>query len=159
MNRKGRLPRPRNGSGTPQRRFTPRSELHLPNSGEASRGFAGLAPHFGRSSKSPFRRTLFRGGRLPFHHQAQRALDNRKSIGTKGARCQPVSLWKFVQKILQETSGSLGRQSSGNFGWGPKKSWHHPKPVAGPYWVSKSRMNACPPVPLRRSAFIVIYSY
>jgi len=50
-----------------------------------SRGFAGLAPHFGRSS-SP-RSVLHCSGaeRLPFHHQAQWAQDNRVSIGkTRG---------------------------------------------------------------------------
>jgi hypothetical protein len=69
--------------------------------GEALHGFAGLAPHFGRSSKSPFRRSLFRGGRLPFHNTwPEGHQDNRVSIGKTTKAVNPIPLWKYDRFIF-----------------------------------------------------------
>jgi len=59
-----------------------------------SRGFAGLASHFGRSFL-PRSVVLCSGSeRLPFHHQARRPSHNRASIGKTTNRVNPISLWK-----------------------------------------------------------------
>ena len=59
-----------------------------------SHGFAGLAPHFGRSSL-PHSFVLCSGaGRLPFHHRGQGPQDNRVSIGKVTSHVNSIPLWK-----------------------------------------------------------------
>jgi hypothetical protein len=65
-----------------------------------SHGFAGLAPHSGRSSR-PRSLVLCSGeGRLPFHHQAQRPQDNRVSIGKTITRVNLIHLWKIERPVV-----------------------------------------------------------
>jgi hypothetical protein len=48
---------------------------------------------------TPFRLSVFRGGRLPFHHQAQWALDNRASIGKRRSHVNPFHSGNSSEKM------------------------------------------------------------
>ena len=75
-----------------------------------SHGFAGLAPHFGRSflPRSVF---LCSGSEiLPFHHRARRPLHNRASIGKTTKRVNPISLWKSDKYDRSSPESSLIRR-------------------------------------------------
>ena len=73
---------------------SPRGELHLLKNRRGFHGFAGLAPHFGRSFRS--RSVLLVPGSkdFPSPHQARRPLDNRASIGKTTTHVNPIHLWK-----------------------------------------------------------------
>ena len=91
MNRKGRH-NPKELPGTPRRRFTPRSELHLLYLRRGSHGFAGLAPHFGRSSLPRSVLLCSGAGRLPYHHRAQWPSRQPRKYRQNNKSCQLDSL-------------------------------------------------------------------
>src|ERR1700733_657981 len=85
--------------GTPLRRFTPRSELHLLLLRRGSHGFAGLAPHFGRSSLAPIRPSLFRGRKTSLSPPCPKASIQPQEYRHNNKTCQP------------DTSVEIGAQS------------------------------------------------
>ena len=99
--------------GTPLRRFTPRSELHL-YCGEALTALRGWRP-ISAALPNPIPSFFVPGaGRLPFHHhRPEGQQDNRESIGKRTILVNSISLWKSACKPFRPRN--IPRAVSGQF--------------------------------------------
>src|ERR1700728_2124270 len=97
--------------GTPLRRFTPRSELHLLLLRRGSHGFAGLAPHFGRSSLAPIRPSLFRGRKTSLSPPCPKASTQPQEYRHNNKTCQPDTSVEICAQSLSPLRHPAHRES------------------------------------------------